>query len=954
MSKFWWAGCALTLCWVAVPLHCFAAMVGGGHYGMAMRTEPVEPEAVPMMGVLSGTVSDPSGAKIADAAVHVQSNVVERDTTTDDTGRFSVPLPPGNYAVTVDASGFRTYHTNVRLTDRVANASVSVRLEIDAKPEEITVESEHEESTAAAENKSALVFKGEQLKEFSDDDSSFQQEILAMAGRSPEIMVDGFSNGRFPPKNTISEIRINQNPYSAVYDSLGLGRVEIFTKPGTSTLHGEFTSSGTDNVFDSRNPYTTVEPPFHTLNLDGNVSGSFDKRTSFFFGGTYNDLQNNAIVDATDPTLLTSLKEAVAAPQRTQTYSGRLERQMTPHNTFRSRYEFNRVSVNNSGVGQLVLPSEGLNINTTTQTLQLTDTQVIGAKIITEAHFQYVRTRLQQTPASTGATVVVQGVLNGGGGLAQNLIDNQDHYEFQDLVTVEHGAHYMRFGGRYRLLRDANYSRSSFNGQFTFPDLATYALALKGETPAQIFANGGGATQYNLTTGEPSAVVLVGDLGVFAEDEWKVTPNFTLDYGFRFESQTAVPDHADPAPRVGFAWAVGKGPKRKQLFVLRGGFGLFYDRFVSTNILTAIREQSASTQPSYYVQNPDFYQQYLSAPPPVSLLGSVPATLYNIDPHMRTQYEVTAGLTVDRNIGRIGSVSATYFYIRGDHQYLSRNINAPLPGTYNPANPGSGVRPLGGSQNIYQFGSGGIAQNQILSVNLNVRPSKWVSLFAFEFYAPVQDTDAASATSFPTNQYEPSVDYGREASPSQQFFAGTTLKLPFRFRGNLFGSVQNGSPFNITTGTDLNGDTIFNDRAAFATHPTANSVIYKTPFGSFDANPQPGEAIIPVNYGSSPNFYFLVVRLERGFQIGPRPGVPAPAAGALAAKGPVPKPDRPYSLTFSVEAQNVLNHDNPGTPVGVLGSPLFGQSISLNSPLSLGSVSTSANRTVTLQCNFSF
>jgi hypothetical protein len=918
----------------------------------------MEPEAAPVMGVLSGTISDPSGAKIQDAAVHVQSDSVQRDTTTDSTGRFSVPLPPGSYEVTIEAPGFRTYRTNITLTERAASASVNARLEIATQPEEITVPAEHGASTAAADNKSALIFKGDQLKEFSDDDSTFQQEILAMAGgegpRAPEILVDGFSNGRFPPKNTISEIRINQNPYSAVYDSLGLGRVEIFTKPGTSTLHGEFTSSGTDNVFDSRNPYTTIEPPFYTLNLDGNVSGSFNKRTSFFLSGTYNDLQNNVIVNAVDPTLLTPLSEAVAAPQRTQTYGGRLERQVTPHNTFRSRYEYNQVSVNNSGVGLLVLPSEGLNITTTTQTLQLTDTQVIGAKIISEAHFQYLRTRLQQSPASTGATVVVQGVFNGGGSLAQNLIDNQDHYEFQELLTVEHGAHYLRFGGRYRLLRDANDSRSSFNGQFTFPDLATYELALNGETPAQIFANGGGATQYNLTTGEPNAVVLTGDLGVFAEDEWKVTRNFTLNYGLRFESQSAVPDHVDPAPRAGFAWAVGQGPKRKALFVLRGGGGLFYDRFVSTNILTAIREQSASTQPSYYVENPAFYQQYLNAPPPVSSLGSVQPTLYNIDPHMRTEYEITGGLSVDRNIGKIGSVSATYFYIRGNHQYLSRNINASLPGTYNPANPSSGVRPLGGTQNIYQFGSGGIAKNQILSVNLNLRPSKRVSLFAFEFYAPVQNTDAPGATSFPTNQYEPSVDFGREASPSEQFFAGTTLKLPFGFGGNLFGSMQNGAPFNIITGTDLNGDTIFNDRPAFATNPTANSVIYKTRFGTFDANPQPGESIIPVNYGNSPNFYFLVAGLERGLKIGPRPGVPAPAAGAPGAKGPAPKPDRPYGLTFSIEAQNVLNHDNPGPPVGVLGSPYFGQSISLNSPLSLGGFSTSANRTVTLRCNFSF
>ncbi len=163
----------------------------------------------------------------------------------------------GSYAVTIKAEGFRTYGTNITLTDRVSHATLNVRLQIETALEEITVPSQDDSNTTATDNKSALVFKGDQLKDFSDDDSMFQQEILAMAGgegsKPPEILVNGFANGHFPPKNTISEIRINQNPYSAEYDRLGFGRVEISTKPGTSQLHGEFDSSGTDNVFNAQN-----------------------------------------------------------------------------------------------------------------------------------------------------------------------------------------------------------------------------------------------------------------------------------------------------------------------------------------------------------------------------------------------------------------------------------------------------------------------------------------------------------------------------------------------------------------------------------------------------------------------------------------------------------------------------------------------------------------------------
>jgi hypothetical protein len=432
MSKLRWARYTLALCCLGAHFYSFAAPAANTLSAYAVLLDTPETDAPAYLGVLSGTVSDPSGAKIPHATVLIRGDSIDREITSDDTGRFSLPLPPGTYEVTITATGFVSYTTNVTVTKPAGHANIDAKLVIATQAEEITVPSDNGTSTAGADNKSALVFKGSDLKTFSDDESTFQQEIEALAGgtgqKAPELLVDGFSNGRFPPKNTIREIRINQNPFSAAYDRLGFGRIEIFTKPGTDKLHGNFSSSGTDNVFNANNPYTTVEPPYYTLYLDGNLSGPINKKTSFFVSGNFNDVQNNAIVDAIDPTLLTPLSEAVAAPQITQTYAGRLDRQMTPMNTFTGRYEFNRSTSNNSGVGLLVLPTQGINNATTTQTLQLTDTQVIGTKIISEAHFQYLRTRLEQTPISTGAAVVVQGVFNGGGSTGQTVSDNQDRY----------------------------------------------------------------------------------------------------------------------------------------------------------------------------------------------------------------------------------------------------------------------------------------------------------------------------------------------------------------------------------------------------------------------------------------------------------------------------------------------------------------------------------------------
>jgi hypothetical protein len=918
-------------------------------------SDATEADARP--GLLHGSVSDPSGARIPGASIHIQNQDASlvREITTDTSGRFNVELPPGTYQLVISAGGFRPYRSSIDIKDHIVHAPIEARLAIDAKAEEVTVASAEDASTEAAENKSALIFKEDQLKDFSNDDNTFQQEIRAMAGgdtlRPPEILVDGFSNGRFPPKNTIREIRINQNSYSAQYDQFGRGRVEILTRPGTDQLHGSLSTSGIDSALDTNNPYAVGEPPYYTLNLDGNVSGAFNKKTSFFLSATLNDQQNNGIVDAIDPTLLTPLSETVPAPQIVQTYGARLDRRVTPMNTFTGRYQYNHVSFNNSGVGLLVLPSEGLDVDTTTQTLQLTDTQVIGAKLISDAHFQYLRTRNQQNPVSTGAAVVVEGVFNGGGNPAQKLSDNQDRYEFQELITVDHGKQYMRFGGRYRLLRDASFTTANFNGQFTFPSLDAYQLALAGETPAQIFTATGETTQYNLTAGLPSATLLTGDLGVFAEDEWKVRSNLNFDFGFRVESQSAVPDHFDPSPHFGFAWGVRRKGAKRSIVVLRGGSGIFYDRFAAANILTAIRQQSGAIQPSYYVENPNFFQQYLNTPPPASSLSSVAPTLYNIDPHLRTEYGIFTGVEAARSVGNYGSLSVTYLVIRANHEYLSRNINAPLPGTYNPADPGSGVRPFGGTQNIYQFSSEGVGKNQVLFANAQLKFGKNVTGFAtYEFDHAIQDV--GNPTTFPSNSYHLAQDYGRAAQPNQTSFVGANINLPLGFICNLYNAAMTGVPFNITTGTDLNGDSIYNDRPAFATNPTSASIPYKTRFGTFDANPQPGEKIIPINYGSSPGFDFLQASLNRTFKFGPRPGAAAPAP--VATKAPAPRPDAPYSLTFGIDAGNILNHVNPGPPVGVLSSPLFGQSISLNPIFSLNGVTSSANRIVTLRANFSF
>ncbi len=929
--------------------------------GDTPNTAPENPADTAKQGLLSGVITDPTGARVPGATLHLEGKGGRHDAVTDAVGHFSLRVAAGKYTLSVTASGFDTLHREAIQVSARGHTDLPLTLSLNAEMTEVNVNSADSDGTAAGNNSTAISLSGDKLATFSDDDATFQQQIQAIAGGGGDsdsggnqLMVDGFSGGRFPPKTAIREIRINSNPFSAQYEWLGFGRIEVFTKPGADTYHGNFSVAGNNQSFNARNPFTGPQPPYHNLYFDADLNGPIGHKTSFFLAGNRTDQQNNAVINAFNPDG-TPLSEAVPNPQNNSTFSARLDRQFTANNVLTGRYEWNNAGQSNSGVGLLVLPSEGITSSATTQTLQLGDTETHGASTVIETRFEYVRTRTRQTPNSTAPTLIVQGSFSGGGSPSQTATDSRNHYELQEYISRVFGPHFLRAGGRFRAEREANTSSGGYNGSFTFSPttvngqqlsaLQAYGITqqglAQGLSPAAIRAAGGGASQFNLTAGIPSAEVSTDELDAYAEDEWKLHKDLTFNYGLRLESQTAVPDHFDPAPRIALAYAVTPGKRKEPLVVLRSGFGLFYYRFDVGNLLTAVRQNGAS-QSAYYLQNPDFYP---NVPAPTGL-PSVEPTTYHVSPDMRTPYNMMASFSVEHSFGSKGNVGVTYMGVRGVHQYLSRNINAPLPGTYNPANPTSGTRPLGGTQNVYQFSSDGTRRSQALWINVDLNPTKRLSVWGFSNLQQ-REGDTSGSGSFPSNQYNLAQDYGRSAINNIFFVTGTWYNGPKGFNGGLFLRSHSAIPFNITTGTDLNGDTIFNDRPAFATDLTRASVV-RTRYGNFDTAPIAGQTIIPVNYGSSPAFATLNVFFAKEFRFGPRPTAEAPPPGQPASSH---KPDPRYNLRFSLEAQNVTNHTNASVPVGILNSPFFGKSLSLAETYS---GITAANRILTLRGNFSF
>ena len=290
---------------------------------------------------LSGTVTDGTGALLPRASVHLDgpalASTAPRDMQTDDAGRFLFHVPPGTYTLRVESAGFALFVSQpLELRSDPATTrglDLQVKLVVAGQPETIVVQ----EDSAASRNANgdALVFAGHTLDMLSGDNATLQQQLQALAGGlgRTQILVDGFSGSRLPPKSAIRSIRLNNNPYSAYYDAFGFGRIEVATKPGGDKVHGAFNVTGTDQPFNARNPYTALQPPFYAFQTDGNVNGPLDKHTSFFASDNIQVLANNAVVNAVvlDPTLnAATLSQALPPPQRTATNALRLDRASCP------------------------------------------------------------------------------------------------------------------------------------------------------------------------------------------------------------------------------------------------------------------------------------------------------------------------------------------------------------------------------------------------------------------------------------------------------------------------------------------------------------------------------------------------------------------------------------------------------------------------------------------------
>jgi hypothetical protein len=882
-------------------------------------------------GTLRGIVKDELGAAIVGANVTIiDPSGTAKTTVTNGEGVYTVPaLAPGKYTVIVAAQGFAPSdetEVNVAAGQR---QTFDVTLKVTIEEQNVTVAAETPLSTESTNNANQTLITGKDLDALPDDPDELAAALQALAGPSVgpnggQIFIDGFSGGRLPPKDSIREIRINQNPFAAENDQPS-GRIDILTRPGTDKMRGTMFFNFEDESLNSRNPFSNSRTPYQVRQYGGNLGGPIvAKKASFFIDFQRRETDDNELVRGTmlDENLNpVGFGFGVVTPRRNLTFSPRIDYQLNTNNTLIARYSFNRTRNQNSGVSGFSLPERAYDTASTQHNVQITETAVLNASMINETRFQFTRNRNEIFGNNTIPTLNVSGAFISGGSQVGEVLTTNTSWELTNFLAWQRGNHALKFGGRLRGVSISDSNPNNFGGTYVFTgafvptldasnnpifsepifvdSLERYrrTLLFSGAgfnlTPEQIRARGGGASQFSISAGDPLATVKQIDAGVYAQDDWRVRPNLTFSFGLRYENQSNISSLLNFAPRLAVAWSPGAANStRPPKMVIRAGGGVFYNRFSENNTLQANRFNGVSQQ-QYSISERPIYENvngvltfvgatptpldafYNPAPnniPPTASLTANRQITWQVADTLQTPTVYLGGMQVERQLPYRFTATVGLFSIHIRHVVRARDINAPLPGSITALNP-IGTRPLGNIGDIYQYESSGkFDQNQFF-IAFNNRFSRTISFFSSYSLSKTQnDTDGQGGGLFPANSWDLSGEYGRAAfDVRHRFTFAGTITLPWQqISLNPFIMVTSGRPFNITTGQDTNLDRQFTERPSFA--PAGADCndpnIACTAFGNFNRNPAPGEPLIPRNYGEGPGFFSVNMRISKTWSFG--------------------------------------------------------------------------------------
>ena len=890
---------------------------------MLIPTAAIAQQTCPSGVPIDGVVTDPAGAAVSRAQVRAADGEA---TTTDAAGVFVMAcVPAASATITVEAEGFAS-STARPVIEQGKIAHLHLQLAIAEAHTDVQV---NEDTTAMDPDRGGdtSLLTSQDVQQLADDPDDLLRELQVLAassGGDPAtaiLSVDGFQNtSALPPKSSIASIRVNPDLFSSEYQwpPFGGGLIEIFTKPGADTFHGALFFTDSNSVFNATDPFSITPTPAGTQRYGFELSGPLvPKKSGFSLALEKRDIDELNVVNAIALDAAgnqTALQQTVAAPQRLWIGSARADWQATAQDVAALSYSAKVNNLGNQGVGGLTLAEAGYASLIGEYNLRLNNMLTLSPNLLHQTRIGYTWKRTRHRPSSQAPGLEVAGYFNGGGASSQDLNDRERDLEIDDDLMVTRGKQTMKFGAQSLGIFLHDSDPDTFNGAYVFgggsaPVLdannnptgqTTNITAIEQYRRALLNLPGGSPTTYSLTTGRPLVPFTQWRFAAFAQDTIKLAPRFTFDTGLRYSFQTTPGTFANFAPRAGFAWAVDK----KETWVVHLRAGLFNNSAISPTYVTEVERLDGVRQQETTVFSPN------ENDPLTPAAGAVPvSTVKQFASSLAPQSTFVSYLNVEHDFPGHWHARANLFWGEDWNSIRLRNINAPMVASSigvapDPTAALLAPRPIAPNGNILRFENTGHLAGNVVSVTLDQHSFKRFGVSAryahMNFKCDVPN-DLSPQSSY-TEQGESSrVDWLRHNTGS---LVGNLI-LPYTVELATQFDAGQGLPYNITTGTDNNGDGSFDDRPSYASAPGPG--VYSTRFGLLTNNTVNGN--VPRNLGTMPGVVHLDTNLSRVFQ--------------LNAKNS----DHPRTLTFNARSANLLNHVNTTAVGTVLDSPNIGQSI---------------------------
>ena len=797
---------------------------------------------------ISGRVTDQTGAVLEGASVIARQleTKISKTTETDSDGRFRFPyLQIGDYEIVLQKRGFAevkrpmllavgaAYELPITLSVEGSTTAVLVQADapvVETARSQVSVTVPHAEISNLPLNGRnfldiALLAPG--VSPTNTASTQLFPETSAVAGQgisinsqrnfSNSFIVDGLSanddaaglSGIPYGVDAVNEFQVVTSGGQAEFGRALGGYVNIVTKSGTNTLHGNLYGYLRDQRMNAKNALSGAKLPLTQTQYGASAGGPIVKERSFFFGNfEQRRLQQSGLVTIS-PANVSAINARLSAvgyqgpqvttglypnPVHSTNLLAKVDHQISSGDVLSLRYSFYGVeSPNSRGVGALSAPSAAAGLHNGDHSIAVSNILTLSPRVVNETRGQFIDSDLKAEPNDViGPFVSISGVASFGR-LSSSPTRRQNRlYEVVDTLSAQKGAHAIRVGVEF-LANDTTitFPRST-RGSYSFSSLANFLSGVY---------NNAGFTQ---TFGPLITAQTNPNAGFFAQDEWKLSSRLTLNIGLRYDLQFLKTIHTDTdnfSPRAGLTWA----PFESRRTVVRASYGLFYDRIPLRAVANALLSSNNTTEltPGSQISvglspaqtGAPVFPAILAAPPPAVLVNFT-----TMDRNMQNAYSTQTSVEVEQQIGSRSTLSVGYQHVRGLHLIVSINQNVPsciAAGTNN------GCRPNSSFANNGQYSPRADSKYDGLHVSFVQRPVKWGSYRLSYTYSKSMNDVGEFFFSSPIDNFNVWQDWARSDDDQRhRFVMNGTANIPFvkaQFGGTL--QYYSALPFNITTGT---------------------------------------------------------------------------------------------------------------------------------------------------------